>query len=402
MEALRGIKVADFSWTGVGPGTARYFADHGATVVKLETQGHPDILRITAPFKDDIPGIDRGSYWANYNCNKYGITLDLNNPKGIVLAKRLIAWADIMLESFTPGVIKRWGLDYESVKGLNPKLIYASTSQMGQTGPYAHYSGYGIMSAAVAGFTDITGWPNLPPDTPFLSYTDFVAHRFLIVSVLTALLHRKRTGQGQYIDQSQLESGLQFLSPGILNYEINGRIITRDGNRDPQSAPHGAFRCAGDDRWCVIAVFTDNEWRALCQAMGKPNLAHDPKYDNLAKRKECEDELNRIVEEWTNKQSAEIVMTKLQSVGVAAGVVETAEDMHNDPQLKHRNHFWVYDHPIIGPHTVDAPAMQLSKTPAQQYRRAPCMGENNEYVFTQILGMADEEFIEFLSAGALG
>jgi len=402
MEALKGIKIADFSWTGVGPGTARYFADHGATVVKVENSDHPDILRVTAPFKDDIPGVDRGSYWANYNCNKFGVTLNVNKPEGKAIAKKMIQWADIFIESFTPGVIRRMGLDYESVKDLNPGLIYASTSQMGQTGPYAHYSGFGIQAAAIAGFADITGWPDLAPDTPFLSYTDFVAHRYLITSLMVALLHRKKTGKGQYIDQSQSESGLQFLIPPILDYEVNGAIWTRNGNRDPYAAPHGAFRCVGEDRWCVIAVFRDEEWQILCRIMGRAELAHDPRYATLSKRKENEGEVERIVEEWTMNLAAETVMHTLQEAGVAAGLVETAEDMHNDPQLRHRHHFWIFDHPGFGLHTVEAPAFQFSKTPAQQYRRAPCMGEHNEYVCTQILGMSDEEFVEMLVAGAFG
>jgi benzylsuccinate CoA-transferase BbsF subunit len=402
MEAFQGIKIADFSWTGVGPGTARYFADHGATVVKVENSDHPDVIRVSAPYKDDIAGIDRSSYWANYNCNKLGITLDLNTPGGSAIAERMIHWADIFIESFTPGVIKKFGLDYESIKDLNPALIYASTSQMGQTGPYSRYSGFGMQAAAIAGFAGITGWPDLAPDTPFLSYTDFVAHRYLIISIIVALLHRKKTGRGQYIDQSQAESGLQFLIPPLLDFQINGTSVTRNGNRDPHAAPHGAFRCAGDDRWCVIAVFNDTEWQILCAAMGKPDLAHDPKFCTLSRRKDNEDELEAIIEAWTIHLPAETVMNTLQGAGVAAGIVETAEDMHNDPQLKHRHHFWVYDHPVVGPHTVEAPALQLSKTPAKQYRRAPCMGEHNEYVCTKILGISDEEFVEMLAGGAFG
>ncbi len=398
---MKGIKVADFSWSGVGPAAARYFADHGATVVRVEKADHPDIMRVTGPFKDDIPGVDRGSYWANYNCNKFGMTLNLNTPGGAEIAKKLIRWADIFIESFTPGVIKRMGLDYDSVKAVNPALIYASTSQMGQTGPYANYSGFGLQAAAIAGFVDITGWPDLAPDTPFLSYTDFVAHRYLITSLMVALFDRRKTGRGQYIDQSQSESGLQFLITPILDCEVNGTVVTRNGNRDPDASPHGAFRCAGDDRWCVIAVFSDEEWQKLCRVMGQPKLALDPRYATGSRRKENEDEVERIVGEWTGNLPAEEVMAILQGAGVPAGLVETAEDLHKDPQLKHRGHFWVFDHPAFGPHTVEAPAFQLSRTPARQYRQAPCMGEHNEYVCTQILGISDEKLVELLAGGAL-
>lgn len=402
MEVFKALKIADFSWTGVGPAATRYFADHGATVVKIENNDHPDILRVSAPFKDDVAGIDRGSYWANYNSNKLGVTLELNTPGGNAIAKKVIQWADIFVESFTPGVIKRWGLDYESIRDSNPALIYASTSQMGQTGPHSQYSGFGLQAAAIAGFADITGWPDLAPDTPFLSYTDFVAHRYLIISLIVALFHRKKTGKGQYIDQSQTESGLQFLIPPLLDLQINKKTVTRNGNRDPHAAPHGAFRCAGEDRWCVIAVFDEEQWQTLCTTMGKPELAHDPRFCTLCMRKENEDKLESIIEEWTIHLPAKTVMNTLQKAGVAAGLVETAEDMHNDPQLKHRNHFWVYGHPVIGSHTVEAPAFQLSKTPAKKYMRAPCMGEHNEYVCTQILKMSDEEFLEMLASGAFG
>jgi benzylsuccinate CoA-transferase BbsF subunit len=181
---------------------------------------------------------------------------------------------------------------------------------------------------------------------------------------------------------------------------VNGTIVNRDGNRDPNAAPHGAFRCAGEDRWCVIAVFTDEEWQILCGVMGKPDLARDSRFATPARRKEAESEVEKIVEEWTKNLPAAQVMNKLQEAGVPAGLVETAEDLHNDPQLKYRHHFWVFDHPVFGSHTGEAPAFHLSRTPSRQYRRAPCMGEHNEYVCTQILGMSDEEFVEMLTGGA--
>lgn len=397
--ALKGIKVADFSWSVTGPAAARYLADHGALVVKVESEDNPDIGRISVPFKDGIPGLDRSAYFANPNAGKYSITLDLKRAKAVEVAKRLTRWADILIESFSPGVMKRLGLDYESVKAINPAIIYASTSQLGQTGPFAHYRGYGQQAAAIAGFVEVTGWPDRDPVGPYLSYTDFVAHRYLIIALLVALEHRRRTGRGQYIDQSQAESSIHFVAPAMLDCAINGRTLSRPGNREPYAAPHGAYRCRGEDRWCVIAVYTDEEWEAFSHAIGRPPWSADPRFTTILGRKENEEELDRLVQEWTSALSPEEVMNLLQQAGVAAGIVEKAEDLHRDPQFSHRHHFWVLNHPVIGPHTYDAPGFRLSRTPAELRMPAPCLGEHNYYVCTELLGMRGEEFAELLQAG---
>jgi len=403
MQSLEGIKIADFSWSIVGPLTTRYLADHWATVVRVESRTSVDVLRLTMPFKDNTPGVDRGSYFCNYNVNKYGITLDLGKPEAIELAKRLVAWADIFIESFRPGVTKRWGLDYDSVKSLNPSLIYVSSSMLGQTGPYHHFAGYGTQAAALSGFYAINGWPDRGCIGAFGAYTDLVAPKFLVSAIMSALLQRRKTGKGKYIEQAQTEAALQFLGPALLDYSVNKKVATQDGNRDPYAAPHGAYPCIGEDKWCVIAVYTDEEWQTFCRIIGQPELVEDSRFATLALRKENEDELNRLVGEWTIKLSAKDVMTCLQQSGVAAGVVETAEDMHNDPQFKHRKHFLAFDnHPVIGRHTVSALPFRLSQTPAQQRSDAPCQGEHNAYVCTEILGMPDEEFAGLIGAGVFG
>jgi len=402
MELFKGLKIVDFTWYVVGPRTTRYFADHGATVVKVESPLRYDGGRAVQPYKDNIKEVNRSGWFSLYNVNKYDLTLALNQAEGVALAKRLIAWADILVESFTPGVMKQWGLDYESVKDLNPGLIYASTCMLGQTGPYCRYAGFGHHAAAIAGFDYVTGWPDRVPSCVFWAYTDHVAPQFAIVAIVTALLNRRRTGKGQYIEQSQNESAAQFLAPAFLDYAVNGRVITRDGNREPYAAPHNAYPCAGDDRWCVIAVYTDEEWQTFCRIIGQPALTEDPRFATLLRRKENEAELDQLVGEWTSQFPAETVMRQLQQAGVAAGIVETAEDMHHDPQFKHRNHFLTFDHPLIGPHAVDAVPFRLSKTPAQQYLTDPCLGEHNAYVCTELLGMSDEEFVSLVQAGIFG
>lgn len=401
-EAFKGLKVVDFTWHIVGPRFTRYLADHGATVVKIEAPEFFDGSRLNPPYKDNIVDVNRSGYMALYNSNKYGMTIDLNKAEGVALVKRLIEWADILVQSYRPGLMKRWGLDYDSVKDLNPRLIYINTSMLGQFGPRHLYAAYGHHGVAIAGFDDITGWPDRMPNGAFWAYTDHVAPQFLATAVVTALLERRRTGKGQCIDQSQVESALQFLAPALLDYAVNGRIASRDGNRDPYAAPHGAYRCAGKDRWCVIAVFTNEEWQAFCHAIGQPKLIEDKRFATLKLRKENEDELDRLVEEWTSNLPPEMVMSMLQQAGVAAGVVETAEDMHHDPQFKHRNHFLTFDHPVMGAHPVNALPPKLSKSPAKQYRPVPCLGEHNAYVCTEILGMSDEEFVGLLQAGVFG
>jgi len=296
-------------------------------------------------------------------------------------------------------VMKRLGLSYEEIREIKPDIIMISLGSKGQTGPHAHLPAFGAHLAAVSGFTAITGWPDRDPPVIFGAYTDSIAGRFGAATLLAALDYRRRTGKGQYIDLSQSEAGIEFLTPPLLDYDVNGRILERNGNRHSSAAPHGAYRCRGEDRWCAIAVFTDQEWQAMRQVMGSPPWAEDSKFATLLGRKSNEEELNSLIEQWTINYSAEEVMNRLQQAGVSAGVVETAEDLHSDPQLKHRHHFWVLEHQEIGESTYDSLGSQLSKTPAELHKAAHTLGEDNYYVYTQILGLSDGEFVEFLEEG---
>ncbi len=401
MEALKGIKVADFSWVGVGPWTAKYLAEHGAEVVHIESSTRPDLLRTTPPYKDNIPGINRSAYFAIFNNDKYSISLNLNRPRGVEVAKKLVAWADIVIESFSPGRMKRWGLGYEELQKVNPDLIMLSTTQQGQTGPHAGHPGFGTQLVSMAGFTHLTGWIDREPSNPYGAYTDTITPRFAVAALMAALVRRRRTGKGQYLDLSQYETGIHFLAPLILDYIVNGRIAERKGNRSPAAAPHGAYPCQGEDRWCVIAVSSDEEWRNFCRAIAAPPWTQDPRFATLWGRKENEDELDKLVADWTCQFTPEEVIAILQAVGVTAGVVESCRDVHFDAQLKHRQTFPELNHPEIGRHTYNAPAFRLSETPCQLKRPAPCLGQHTEYVCTQILGMSDEEFVQLLSEGVL-
>lgn len=398
-RTLEDIKIADFTWVVAGPLCVRYLADYGAQVVHVETGTRIDPIRYTPPYKDDIPGTNRSGYFHNYNSNKYGITLNLRHPKALEIAKKLILWADIVAENFNPGVMKRLGLGYEELKEIKPDIIMISLGSKGQTGPQARLPAFGAHLAALSGFTHITGWPDRDPPVIFGAYTDSIAGRFGAATLLAALDYRRRTGKGQYIDLSQSEAGIQFLMPPLLDYDVNQRILERKGNRHLSAAPHGAYRCKGEDRWCAIAVFTDQEWEAMRQVMGSPPWSEDDKFATPLGRKRNEEELNSLIEQWTTNYPAEEVMNRLQQAGISAGVVETAEDLHSDPQLEYRHHFWVLEHQEIGKSTYDSLGSRLSKTPAELYKAAHTLGEDNYYVYTQILGLSDEEFVELLEEG---
>ncbi|MBI2906798.1 MAG: CoA transferase [Chloroflexi bacterium] len=398
-QVFEGVKVLDFTWAGAGPMAVRYLADHGAEVIHVESATTPEILRTTPPFRDGIVGMNRSAYFPNFNCNKYGISLNLNHPRASEVTERLVAWSDIVAENFRPGVMKRWRLAYEDLIKIKPDLIMLSSSQQGQTGPRSTQPGLGAQLVSLAGFTQIGGWPDRGPTGPYGPYTDTIAPLFSAAALIAALDYRRRTGKGQHLDISQYEAAAQFLAPLFLDYEVNGRVAGRNGNRSDYAAPHGAYACRGDDRWCVIAVFNDDEWRRLCAAMGAPELVDDPRFADLESRKRHEDDLDRLVSDWTQRHTAEEVMGMLQAQGVDAGVVQTAEDLHSDPQLAYRHFFRELEHSEIGPHFYDGSPFILSDTPADLHRAGPCMGEHNEPVVTGILGFSDAEFLSLLEAG---
>ena len=400
-QVFEGIKVADFSWVAAGPAIARELAFHGATEVRVECHRWPDPLRVVPPFRDGISGIDRSAFYAAYNTNKYCISLNLNRPKGQEIARKLVQWADIVTDSMMPGTMAKLGLAYESCKKIKPDIIYFSTCQMGQHGPYSRIKGYGYIGVTLAGFTHLTGWPDRDPLPLFNNYSDFISPYYLFTFLIAALLYRRRTGKGMYLDQSQTEAGINFLAPLVLDYIVNGRIANRMGNRNPYMAPHGVFPCHGADRWIAIAINSEGEWQAFCSATNHKDWAEDPRFSTLPARKENEDELERLIGEWTQNYTAEQVMAMLQAAGVPAGVVETAEDLFNDPQLKHREHFRFLEHKVMGVHAYHSPAYQLSKTPCEIKKAAPCLGEDNEYVYKEILGLSDEEIAELLIDGII-
>jgi benzylsuccinate CoA-transferase BbsF subunit len=395
---LEGLRVADFGRLVNAPMTVKYLGDYGATVVQIES---PLLApsRTMFPFYEGKPGLNRSGTYAAYNSSKYSITLNFKNPRGLEVSRRILKWADVMIENFAPGTKEKWGLSYEDVRKINPKIIMVSSSMLGETGPYAMQRGVGEQLCGLAGLTYITGWPDRVPAGVPNAYPDFVVPFYIISAIMGALINRKETGKGCYIDIAQFETAISFLTPALLNYTVNGKIQGPAGNSNEYSAPHGVYKCRGDDRWCAIAVFTDDEWRSFCKAIGNPEWVHDPRFSDFSSRKENEEDLNRLIEQWTINYSAVEVMNILQSAGVAAGVVQNGEDLSKDPQLRDRNHFVSLNQPGMGVYAHEASSFKLSKTPAN-IRPAPRFGEHTKYVCLDILNMTQEEFDNLLNEGA--
>jgi benzylsuccinate CoA-transferase BbsF subunit len=402
-QVFEGIKIAEFAAIAAGPLIGKHMADHGAQVVHVESYERPDGFRQNyPPYKDNKPGINRSGAFTICNNNKYGVTINLKSKGGVELAKRLIAWADIVIENFTPGTMKKLGLGYEDMQKVNPDIILLSSCNQGQTGPHAFHPGFGSHLSSLCGFTYMTGYPDRYPCILYGPYVDHVGVGYGVIAAVAALEHRRRTGEGQFIDLAQYEVGVQFMIPALLEYSVNHRVIERDGNRHAFAAPHNTYRCKGEDRWCVISTFSDEEWKSLCKCMGREDLISDLRFKTIPARKVHEEELDREVEKWTSKFTPEEVFKKLQDNGVKAGIVETMEDLFADPQLNYRGFWAPVNHPEVGRYYAEGPPFTFSKTPFKIDRPAPCIGEHNELVFKQFLGIPKEEYDKLVKEGVIG
>ena len=395
-----GLAVLAFCWAVVGPLTMKFFADQGAKVIRVETSRRPCVMRTSAPYKDNVPNYNRGGYFNYYNANILSLSLNMERPEARRIAKRLAVECDVFMENYTPGVMEKWGLSYDELKKDRPDIIMMRQSGYGSWGPYANLPAFGMVLVPIAGLPNFIGWPGKEPLPVGVSaYTDCISPRFATAALIAALDYRKRTGKGQLLDLSQFETAIYFIAPGVLDFAVNGREPARIGNSSPDAAPHGVYPCRGDDRWCTIAVTDDGEWASLCREIGRPEYIQDSRFDTFAHRKQNEEELNRLIGEWTAGLAAEDVMERLQAVGVPAGVVENTADVFDDPQLRKRNMYWPMQHSEMGMFTHLGQSFQLSKTPSRAYSPSPLLGEHTEYVCTNILGMSDTEFIDLMQKG---
>lgn len=394
---LAGLKVADFMWVFAGPYCSRMLTDLGATVVRVESAHHLDTLRTAGNFQDDKTDVEWDLQFGNVNAGKLGLALDLGKPEARQVAIDLVRWADVTMESFTPKTMASWGLDYESLRVHRPDLVMTSSCLMGHYGPQCGLAGFGTMAAAVSGWFSVTGWPDRLPCGPFGAYTDYVAPRFLLVATLAALEHRRRTGEGCYVDLSQAEASAHLLAPAVLDYTVNGRVMDRVGNDDRVFAPHGVYPAAGDDRWVAIAVTDDGAWRALCSELDRSDLAGLSAVERRARRRE----LDEVVAAWTAGQDAAAAMQRLQAVGVAAHQVQNTVEAFEDPQLGHRGHFVEVPHSAMGTTWVEAGRLRFSRTPTVVDRGAPTIGEHSWQVLTELLGYDPDRAAELAVIGAV-
>lgn len=395
--ALAGLRILDLGWAMAGPQGTRILADFGAEVLKIESRARLDQARTVFGPHVGEPAVENSVYFNNFNRNKRGVALNMSRPEGRAIFARLVAISDGVLENFSADVMTKWGFDYAGLCRIRPDIVYVSMAGLGHSGPYREYQTYGPSVQALSGLTHLSGFPDLPPAGWGYSYMDHTGGYMGAIAMMMALLHRKRSGRGQYIDLSQVEAGVALTGPAVLDYVANGRHSSRAGNASPHPpmAPHGVYRCApdptgaaGDDEWVAIAVATDDEWAALTRVLGQPQWAGDRRYATTEARLARQDELDARIAAWTRPRSPQEAMETLQAAGVPAGRVNRSRELFDhDPQLAHRGLYPTVEHPVVGRHRIDGMPAQLSRTPATFERPGPLLGEANDYVFGELLAM---------------
>jgi crotonobetainyl-CoA:carnitine CoA-transferase CaiB-like acyl-CoA transferase len=394
---LAGLKVLDLTWAMAGPASTRAMADFGADVIRVESTSHLDVSRTIGPLRNDLPGVDSSGLLFNMATGKRGVSLDLHQPAARAVLDDLVRWCDVLVESFSPRGRAVLDLDYDRLKQLNPEMIMMSTCLFGQTGPLQRYAGFGTMGAALCGFFHLTGWADRPPCGPFGAYSDYPSPRFGLCALLGAIEHKRRTGQGQYIDFSQAEASAHFLTPMLLDYAVNGVSGTRAGNTDVVMTPHGVFPSAGDDEWIAVACRDDADWAALATTIGRSDLAGLP----VAERRERSAEIEDVLATWSRTLSPAAAQQVLIAAGVPAHAVQNSPECACDPQLLHQHHFVEVPHSEHGTVIVEANRTVLSATPAVVHGAPPLLGQDTVDVLTDVLGYDDERLGELFAASAL-
>lgn len=417
MGPLAGVRVADFCWMGVGAVATRLLADYGAEVIKIESRTRLDMPRRLPIYKDDPrpygnedpdPDPNKGGLFNNYSRNKLGITLNMKSEEGRDLARRLISRCSVVTENFAPGVMERWGFDYEQLRKLREDVIFGRMSGYGHSGPHHHYRSYGPVVQAVSGLSFNSGLPGREPSGWGLSYMDNQAAYYNSIALLLAIYERNITGKGAEIDVSAVEVGINLTGPDLLDTLVNGRPSRRPdyprGNRSeyPPAAPHGVYPAAGCDEWLAIAVFDDTQWAALVEVIGAPAWAGEARFATLPVRVRHQDALDERLAEWTRRQDKHQAMHLLQAAGVPAAAVQDPRDLNEvDEQLAYRGVFFELDHPVIGPARFEGSPITFSGIDQDNWRSAPLLGEDNHYVLSEIIGLTDDEIADLDKSGAL-
>jgi benzylsuccinate CoA-transferase BbsF subunit len=396
---LAGVRVIDLTSTIAGPSALRHLGDYGAQVVKVESESHPDGSRWSTPHVENKKGLNRSGYYAAYNAGKISLSLNMRVPEAKEILTRLIEVSDVLVEAYVPGVIERWGFGYERVKEINPRIVMASHCLQGQTGPYRKHRGFGHLAGGMSGWYDLTGFAGEEPLGPYSAYTDFLAWPYLLNAILVALELRDVTGQGQYIDHAQIESSTHFLAPGLLDLQLNGRLASRNANREAYVCPNNAYRCAGEDRWVALTVTNDAEFAALCRVISAPELADDSRFATFEARKTNEGALDALIGEKTAGVEPFELIRALQAAGVSAGIVAKAQDLFEDPQLQHRDGFVELDHPEMGIHHIHRHSFRISGIDAGPFFAAPVLGEHTLDICKEVLGYDEDQIAHYASTG---
>jgi len=389
---LKGLRILDFTWVLAGPYATRILADFGAEVIKVQSK------KTAGGVESNLTG-----YFSHWNRNKRSITLNMSTPETKEIVLRLARISDVVIENFSTRVMSNWGLDYERLKEVRPDIIMVSMSAMGQTGPWKDFVAFGPALQALSGLTYLTSFAQESPPGLGYAYADPVAGLHAALAILAALEFRDRTGKGQSIDLSQYEAMCTLLGPALLNASANHKDISPQGNHSDNvpAAPYGCYQCSGVDRWCVIGVFNESEWENLCTILGRPDWTREERFSHLSKRKENKEDLDRFLEHWTLQHSPEEVVTLLQQGGVAAGVVQNAEDLANDPHLRARDFFIPLEHPVLGKTIADASPIKFKENSRVEWESAPLLGEDNRYVYMELLGFTEGELSSYIEKGII-
>jgi len=403
---LAGVRVIDFTWVVAGPQATRILAALGAEVIRVENEAHPDSIRVG--FRLEPGSVNSSGIFNNLSAGKRSMTANLYNPEGMEVIERLVRVSDVIIENFSARVFERWGLTWERLRALNPRIVYISLSGFGHLGRDAEYVTWGPTAAALSGVTYMSGLPDNEAAGWGFSYLDHYAGYLGAVAALMALHHREETGEGQYVDMSQVETGMTLCGVPLLDYQVNGREYERIGNhsRWPAVAPHAAYRCKdgleGEDRWLAIAAETEEQWRALCDVLGASELAADARFSSLARRVERQEALDTALTEHTRRFDARELMYLLQAKGVPAGACQTYRDkLELDPQLAGRGFFPEADHPELGRHRFEGMPLRFSDARWQIDSGAPCLGADTLNVLTRLLGYSDEEADRLVAEAAV-
>jgi len=402
--ALEGIRIIDLTMIWAGPLATRLLADMGAEVIKIESCTRMDTTRVYYAPKNKT-GEDTfnwGGYFHKFNRNKLGITVDMTKPRGREIFKKLVKIADIVIDNFSPRVMRNFGLDFEALRKIKEDIIVVSMPAFGTTGPYANCVAWGTNIEGFSGLSACTGYQGGPPMRTGIAYGDPLSAFAAAFAAMAALHYREKTGKGQFIDISQAEVLSSLLGETIMDYVLNQRISERQGNRHVNMAPHGCYRCKGDDKWVTIAVSNEEEWKKLCGVMGHPSWAADEKYSTMMRRWQNQDELDRLIEEWTVRYDHYEVMRTLQAVGVACGAVLDISEIINDAQVKARQFFQNVVHPEVGEYPFAVNPWRLSRTPSKIRNAAPLLGQHNEYVLGKLLNISNEEMEKLKEENIIG